>query len=92
MLDQIADLPLLPTQALTHTVLGTTLTPPSGFFPACGSHPGAHTDEGFQATLTGVNGGHGSYALALWLWYRNPNTPFGAVEATMPAAIPTSCP
>jgi hypothetical protein len=92
VLDQIADLPLLPTQALTHTVLGTTLTPPSGFFPACGSHPGAHTDEGFEATLTGVNGGHGSYALALWLWYRNPNTPCGAVEATMPASVPTSCP
>ena len=92
VLDQIADLPLLPTQALSSTVLGNTLAPPSGFFPACGSHPGAQTDEGFEATLTAPNGVRGSYALGLWLWYLRPNTPILAVEATMPATIPTACP
>jgi hypothetical protein len=92
VLDQVADLPLLPTEALSHTDLGTTLAAPSGFFPACGSHPGAHTDEGYWATLTGPNGVRGSYALGLWLWYRRPNTPIVAVEATIPTTIPTACP
>jgi hypothetical protein len=93
VLDQAADLPLLQTQALTHAVLGTALTPPSGFFPACGSHPGAHTDEGYEATLTTANGVRGPYALGLWLWYRNPNIPVVAIEATIPTEdIPTTCP
>ena len=92
VLDQIGDLPLLETEALTHTVLGTTLTPPSGFFPACGSHPGAHTAEGYWATLDTATGARGNYALGLWLWYRNPSTPLLAVEATMPTSVPTTCP
>jgi hypothetical protein len=47
VLDQVADLALLRTNALSHTVLGTTMPRPSGFFPACGFHDGAHTDDGF---------------------------------------------
>jgi hypothetical protein len=92
VLDQVADLPRLPKEALTQTVLETELTPPSGFFPACGSHPGAHTDEGFEAVLTAANGVRGSYALGLWLWYRFPRSAILAVEATMPNTVPTACP
>jgi hypothetical protein len=90
--DQFYDLALVATEARTHTVLGTTLTPPSGFFPACGSHPGAHTDEGYEATLTTPSGVRGNYALGLWLWYRNPNLPIRAIERSTPDDIPTTCP
>ena len=42
--------------------------------------------------LTAANGVRGTYAAGLWLWYRFPSSAIRAVEATMPAAIPTSCP
>ena len=43
------------------------MTPPSGFFPSCGFHDGAHTDEGFYSVLTAANGVRGTYAAGLWL-------------------------
>jgi len=92
VLDQIDDLALMRSQALTHTVLGTTLKPPSGFFPACGYHNGAQTDAGFYSTLTTTLGLSGSYATTLWLWYLHPNLPIRPVEGTPPAVIPTACP
>ncbi len=92
VLDQVEDLALLRTQALTHTVLGTTLAPPSGFFPACGFHDGAHTFDGFYSTLHTPFGLRRSYAELLWQWYAFPNIPFRAVEGTVPTSIPTACP
>ena len=92
VIDQVADLAQFRGEALTHTVLGTPLLRSSGFFPACGHHVGAHTDLGFAATLTTTAGHTGSYADALWRWYEQPNGGLRLVEATMPAAVPTSCP
>jgi hypothetical protein len=92
VLAQVDDLALLRTQARTHTVLGTTLARPSGFFPACGYHDGAHTDEGFYSRLNPSGGGRISYANALWLWFQFPNVPLRYVEGTTPMGNPTGCP
>jgi hypothetical protein len=91
VLDQVADLALLRTNALSHTVLGTTMPRPSGFFPACGFHDGAHTDDGFYSLLMQPNGLTTSYANGLLTWYRFPNVPIRSVEANVPVAIPTGC-
>lgn len=92
VLDQVEDLAQLRTQALTHTVLETILTPPSGFFPACGYHDGAHTQDGFYSELHTPLGLRRTYAELLWTWYRFPNIPFRAVEGTVPTSIPNGCP
>jgi hypothetical protein len=92
MVDQVADLAQLRTQALTHTVLGTPLLRSTGFFPACGYHIGAHTNDGFHSTLTTAAGQRGSYAEALWRWYQQPNVGLRLVEATTPIATPNACP
>ncbi|MEO8700370.1 MAG: pectin acetylesterase-family hydrolase [Kofleriaceae bacterium] len=91
VIDQVADLALLRTQALTHTVLGTTVAKPSGFFPACGHHDGAHTDDGFYDTLTAA-GIQTTYANSLLIWYRAPNLASRLVEQNVPAGNPTVCP
>ena len=92
VLAQIEDLDLMRTNALTHTVLGTSLRASSGFFPACGEHEGAHTDAGFLDTLTGVNGNRRTYSAALWNWYLFPNIPIRAVEQTPVTGVVTACP
>jgi hypothetical protein len=91
-LAQIEDLNLMRTQALTHTVLGTQLRASSGFFPACGEHDGAHTNVGFDGTLTGPNGIQRSYGDSLWLWYLFPNVPLRAVEVTPVTGVVNGCP
>jgi hypothetical protein len=92
VLAQVADLSLMRTQALTVTMLGTNLARPSGFFPACGYHDGAHTDDGFYSTLTTPAGLFTNYATALFNWFRFPNIPVRAIEGTSPGGIPTGCP
>jgi hypothetical protein len=87
---QVADLNLMRTQAKTVTVLNTVLARPSGFFPACGYHDGAHTDDGFYSTLTTSAGLHSQYATALFNWFRFPNIPVRSVEATPPDTIPAA--
>lgn len=87
---QVADLNLLRTQALTHTVLGNTVARPSGFFPACGWHDGAHTDLGFESSLRTAGGVKFFYATALFNWFRFPNIPVRVVEATPPNVIPVA--
>ncbi|HMG56211.1 MAG TPA: hypothetical protein VK601_22080, partial [Kofleriaceae bacterium] len=92
VLEQIEDLDLMRTNALTHTMLGTSLRASSGFFPACGEHEGAHTDAGFLDTLTGPNGIERSYRTSLWTWYLFPNVPLRAVEVANVTGVVTSCP
>jgi hypothetical protein len=87
--DQLADLALLRTQSLTRTVLGNIPARPSGFFPACGYHDGAHTDDGFYSAVNPIDR---SYAEALFHWYEHPGSGLRLVESTVPPSIPTSCP
>ncbi|HEY5938376.1 MAG TPA: pectin acetylesterase-family hydrolase [Kofleriaceae bacterium] len=88
---QVADLNLMRTRALTATVLNTTVARPSGFFPACGYHDGAHTDLGFDSTLRTAGGVLFRYSNALFNWFRFPNIPVRVVEATSPGGIPGGC-
>ena len=68
-------------------------TAPSGFFPACGHHGGAHTQDGFYSTLTTRRGVTGTYAQALDAWVEDVYLDTRYVEATPPVDINVSaCP